>query len=307
MTRPPSGFQVELAYADQRATVVEVGGGIRSYSVGGRDVVDGYGIEEMCSGARGQPLIPWPNRLRDGRYRFGGIDHQLPLSEPSNRNAIHGLLCWSNWSLAESEAHRATLAYQLHPQAGYPFALDISVAYELGPSGLAVTVRAVNVGVSAAPFGAGAHPYFCLGTPTIDDLLLRAPGRRRLLTDDRLLPAGDEEVASGPYDFLAPRKLSGAVLDLTYFDLERDPDGLARVVLEEPRSGSCLTVWQDAAFGYLTLFTGENLPEVERHRQGLAVEPLTCPPNAFQSGEGLVVLEPAETFEGHWGVSADLR
>jgi aldose 1-epimerase len=104
-----SGEQIEIAVGDQQAVVVEVGGGLRSYSAGSRELVDGYRADEMSSSGRGQVLIPWPNRLQDGRYEFDGRRHQLPLNEPEHRNAIHGLVRWANWTTAGREPHRAVM------------------------------------------------------------------------------------------------------------------------------------------------------------------------------------------------------
>ena len=74
----PSGRQVELAAGDQRAVIVEVGGGLRTYSAGGADLLDGYPADAMCSSARGQLLIPWPNRIEDGSYEFDGRHESAP-------------------------------------------------------------------------------------------------------------------------------------------------------------------------------------------------------------------------------------
>src|SRR6202023_4320793 len=101
----PTGEQIEIAAGDQRAVVVEVGGRLRSYSAGGRELVDGYGADEMSSSGRGQALIPWPNRLQDGSYEFDGRHHQLPLNEPEHRNAIPGLVRWAAWTASEREPH----------------------------------------------------------------------------------------------------------------------------------------------------------------------------------------------------------
>ncbi len=125
----PSGAQVELVHGSQRAVVVEVGGALRSYEANRLQLLDGYEADEMCSGARGQSLIPWPNRLRNGRYVFDGETHQLPLSEPSKRNAIHGLVRWSNWTISARASHRILMEHALHPQPGYPFALRLAIEY----------------------------------------------------------------------------------------------------------------------------------------------------------------------------------
>ena len=172
----PSGEQITIAAGDQQAVVVEVGGGLRSYSAGGRELVDGYRADEMSSSGRGQVLIPWPNRLQDGSYEFDGRRHQLPLNEPQHRNAIHGLVRWAAWTVAEREPHRAVMEHVLYPQPGYPFSLRISIEYALSDSGLRVRTTATNLGTDPCPYGSGAHPYLTLGTETIDDLMLRVLG-----------------------------------------------------------------------------------------------------------------------------------
>lgn len=145
----PSGTQFEISHAQQHATVVEVGGGLRRYRVGERDLLDGYTLDQRCTGARGLPLIPWPNRIQDGAYRFDGAEYQVPLTEPENHNAMHGFLRWRNWT----RHSRTTVAMGtvLHPQMGYPFSLDVSVKYSLGEDGLTVRTTATNVGESPLP------------------------------------------------------------------------------------------------------------------------------------------------------------
>src|SRR5499433_4206124 len=173
----PSGEQIEIVAGDQHAVVVEVGGGLRSYTAGGRELVDGYGAHEMSSSGRGQVLIPWPNRLQDGIYEFDGRDHQLPLNEPERHNAIHGLVRWAAWRAVARQPHRVLMEHILHPQPGYPFSLRLGIEYTLSASGLRVRTTATNVGAVACPYGSGAHPYLTLGTTTIDRLILRVPAR----------------------------------------------------------------------------------------------------------------------------------
>lgn len=209
----PSGEQVELRHGDRRATVVELGGALRAYAVGAWEVLDGYAADEMCTGARGQSLIPWPNRLRDGRYAFAGQAHQVPLSEPERGNAIHGLVRWMRWAVGERTEDAVTMELEALPQAGYPFALRLALAYRLDATGLTVTLHAENVGSGPCPFGAGAHPYLAVGTPTIDGATVRAPGRRRMLADDRGIPVGREPVDGTIYDLRAPRAIDGLELD----------------------------------------------------------------------------------------------
>jgi aldose 1-epimerase len=296
----PSGEQIKIVARDQQAVVVEVGGGLRSYSAGGRELLDGYRPDEMSSSGRGQVLIPWPNRLEDGSYEFGGRLYQLPLNEPERRNAIHGLVRWANWTATEREPHRVIMQHVLHPQPGYPFSLRISIEYMLSDNGLQVNTKATNLGVDPCPFGSGAHPYLTLGTARIDGLILRVPGRTVLQSDERGLPICSEAVMDTQYDFRQPRQIGSIALDHAFTDLDRDPDGCARVNLRDPNHGNEVSIWVDQSYPYLMLFSGDPLPNVRR--RSLAVEPMTCPPNAFRTEDALIRLEPGASFTGRWGI-----
>ena len=204
------------------------------------------------------------------------------------------------WTAGEREPHRVVMEHLLHPRPGYPFSLAVAIEYRLSEEGLEVTTTAQNVGREPCPFGGGAHPYLTLGTEVVDSLILRAPGRTVLRSDERGIPVGSESVEGTDYDFRRPRAIGATKLDNGFTDLERDDDGLARVQLRDPRGGSELTLWVDESYPYLMLFTGDPLPDVER--RSLAVEPMTCPPNAFRTGRDLVRLEPGQSFRGRWGI-----
>jgi aldose 1-epimerase len=298
--RNPSGEQFEIEHGDQRVAIVEVGAGLRSYTVGPHDLLDGYGAGEMATGGRGQVLAPWPNRLQDGTYEFEGRRHQLPLNEPEHANAIHGLVRWEVWRAREREPHRVVLGHVLHPRPGYPFALELSIAYELSEGGLAVRTTATNVGTDPCPFGSGAHPYLSVGTTTVDDIVLRVPARTALRADERGIPVGTLPVDGTELDFRAARPIGGAKLDRGYTDLDRDDDGLARVELRAHDGRRGVTLWVDEGYPYLMVFTGD-LPAVER--RGLAVEPMTCAPNAFRSGDGLIALAAGASVTTTWGIA----
>ena len=267
---PPSGEQHELVFGDQHAIVVEVGAGLRAYG----DVLDGYAVDEMCTSARGQVLAPWPNRITEGVYEFDGETHRLALTEPAQRTAIHGLVRWASWHAAERDEARVVLEHLLHPQPGYPFTLLFRVEYSLGRDGLTVRTTAENAGTTACPFGCGHHPYLNSPGARVDDLVVQIPGRE-------------------------PERLGPAVLDTTFTDLERGADGRWRL-----HAGD-VTVWGDEAWPYVHLFTGDPLPDVAR--RSLAVEPMTCPPQAFRSGEDVIRLEPGDGFAGTWGIEPARR
>lgn len=224
----PSGEQFEVTYRNQRATIVEVGGGIREYDVEGRSVLDPYPVDAMCDGAHGAVLVPWPNRLADGRYRFDGIDYQVALTEPDKANAIHGFLRWRSWRASEHTISRVVMTTTLHPMMGYPFSLDVAVAYELGEAGLVVETSATNIGPTSCPYACGQHPYLSPGAGVIDACTLELDAMTRILTDDqRQLPTGTEPVAGTPFDFSKARHLGGQKIDFGFTDLARDSSGRA--------------------------------------------------------------------------------
>jgi aldose 1-epimerase len=296
----PSGEQIEIALGDQRAVIVEVGGGLRSYRVGGRELLDGYRVDEISTSGRGQVLIPWPNRLQDGTYEFDGRGHQLPLTEAEHQNAIHGLVRWAAWTTVEREPNRVVIAHLLHPQPGYPFSLALNIEYALSEDGLSVRTTATNVGSSPCPYGSGAHPYLTLGTATVDNVILQVPARTVLQMGERDIPVGTESVEGTDYDFCRPRPVGATKLDNAFSGLERGRDGLARVELQDPLGGARLTLWVDESYRYLMLFTGDTRPDV--NRRSLAVEPMTCPPNAFRTGDDLIRLEPQMSCTSTWGL-----
>jgi aldose 1-epimerase len=298
----PSGDQIELVDGDQRAVIVEVGAGLRSYVSHGRQHLDGYPADAMASSGRGQLLIPWPNRLEDGRYEFDGRSLQLPLTEVERHNAIHGLVRWATWQVTAQESGGAVLEHLLHPQPGYPFSLALRVEYRLSEGGLSVRTTATNVGRQACPYAAGAHPYLIVGTDTVDTAILHSPARTVLEVDERGLPVGATAVAGTERDFSRPRPIGTVQLDHAFTDLERDEDGLFRVSLRHPETDEGVTLWVDEHYGYLMLFTGDPLPDVRR--RSLGVEPMTCPPNAFRTGESVIRLEPGESVTTAWGISA---
>ena len=300
MNRPPSGTQYQIAFEDQRATVVEVGGSVREYTHGGRPVLDPYALDAMCDGAHGTPLVPWPNRLAGGRYRFDGRDYQVALTEPAKGNAIHGFLRWQPWRLLQRDAEAVTLGATVFPQSGYPFMLEVAVEYRLGAGGLAVTTTAANAGQVPCPYGSGQHPYLSPGVGLVDDAELCLDAATRILTDpERQLPVGREAVAGTSYDFRTRRRIGALQCDFAFTDLARDASGLAWLSLWGA-DGACAEVWVDESYPLIEVYTGDTLAP-DRRRRGLGAEPMSCPPNAFQTGELVVRLEPGTSVRQCWG------
>ena len=296
--------QIDIAHGEQRVSVASLGGGLRSYEVAGRPLLDGFPTGERPERGRGQVLAPWPNRIENGSYEFDGRLFQLPLTEPEHGNAIHGLVRGAEWNVVSAESDRIVLEYVLEPEPGYPFTLALVIEYALAADGLSVTTTARNMGNEPCPYGSGQHPYLTLGTPTVDELRLRVPGRVVGFTDERGIPVRSEPVDGTAYDFRSGRAIGATVLDNAFTDLQRDADGLARVLLDDPVGVSGVKLWVDESYPYLMVFSGD--PYSDLARRSLAVEPMTCPPNAFRTGESLIRLEPGESTSSRWGIEPRL-
>jgi aldose 1-epimerase len=303
---PPSGEQHEIRHGDQVVVVAEVGATLRAYSAGGVDVVDGFSVDELSSAGRGQVLAPWPNRLDGGRYSFGGREGSAAIDEPELGNAIHGLVRWLPWLLASKTDDAVALECVLHPQPAYPWRIELGLEYRLDAEGLEVVARAANASAQPAPFGIGFHPYVFMGI-SVDDVRLTIPASRRLTTDDRALPVGEEDVAGAEFDFTSGRPVGATRLDTCFTGLVRGSDGRARARLESSDGQRGVEIWADVAFGYLQAYTGDTLEPTSRRRQAIAVEPMTCPPNAFASGIDVIRLEPGASWSGAWGIALHQR
>ena len=301
MSTAPTGEQYEISSGAYRAVITEVGATLRSFSVDGRDVVRGFGLQDMISGGRGQNLIPWPNRIRDGRYSFDGVTQQLALSEPARYNASHGLARYVPWVLIDKKINAVTNRVRIHPQPGWPGTLEALITHEVGDDGLTVTVEATNIGTVELPFGYGAHPYLTVGESTVDEVALNVPAASYLeVDDDRLLPLKLSPVDGTVYDRRSGPLLGSTNLDTAMTDLARDADGRWRVSLG--LGDRYAELWGDETMQWVQVFTGGP------HRDwSIAVEPMTCGPDAFNAGpthDGMRVLAPSEAFVGAWGISS---
>jgi aldose 1-epimerase len=299
----PTGQQLELRRGGVRAVVTEVGATLRALEVDGLSVLQGFPADGMPDASRGQVLIPFPNRVDRGRYAFHGRSLELPLDEPQRTNAMHGLVRWLNWAPLSRTPSRLVMGLVLHARDGYPFVLSLRIAYTLTTSGLRVRQSARNLGASPAPYGAGFHPYLTVGTPGIDECLLKLPARTSFLVNARMIPTGRASVAGTPFDFLKARPIGGTVMDTGFTDLERDADGLASVELSAPAGRPRVSVLLDRGYPFLQVFTGDGLPD-GLGRSAVAIEPYTCAANAFNNGLGLRVLAPGQCFSSVWEIAA---
>ncbi len=295
----PTGEQYEISSGKHRAVVAEVGAALRSFTFDGRDVVHGFDVMETITGGRGQNLIPWPNRIRDGRYTFNGVTQQLALTEPARHNASHGLARYVPWVLVERQTDTVVNRVRFHPQPGWPGTLEATITHRVGEEGLLVTVEATNLGNNELPFGYGAHPYLTVGESSVDEVALTVPAASYLEVDDRLLPAKISPVDGTAYDLRHSTVLGTTNLDTAMTELDRDSDGRWRIRLA--RGDRYAELWGDETFVWTQVFTGG-----PNRDGGVAVEPMTCGPDAFNEGpthDDMRVLAPGHTFVGQWGIS----
>jgi aldose 1-epimerase len=304
---PLSGQQIELVLGDQQVTVTDVGAKVRRYAVGGRDVFTPFDADEPAPACHGAILAPWPNRLRDGRYAVDGVQYQLDITEPARMTALHGLVMWQRWSLAQvddaqhARGEAATLELRLAPRGGYPFDLLLRATYRLTAAGLHVQVVTTNLGTRPAPYGIGFHPWLSPGGAPLDECTLQVDAATRVTVDDRLLPVGSEPV-SGPFDLREARSARGVDLDDAFLDVVRDEDGLSWVRLTGP-DGRTAAVWMDESMDTWQVCTGDHISPVGIRRTGVAAEPQSCIADAFRTGERLVRLAPGRSHEVTWGAA----
>ena len=292
-----TGQQFPIAAGAHEATVVEVGAGLRRYTHAGVDVTCPYREDELPPKCSGATLVPWPNRLRGGRYAFDGATLQLPLTEPALGNAIHGLARWARWTPVRHEPSLVTLRIDLVPQTGWPFEVRVEVSYALdAEQGLRVTTLARNLGLARAPFGAGFHPYLSTRGEGLAATTVQLPASVRLLLDDHKVPIGTRAVAGTPYDLNRARRLGELRMDDAFTGLHTvDGRGSAQV---HGRAGGA-RLWFDETFRFLQVYTVDDLAGGVA---GVAIEPMTCAPDAFTSGDGLIVLDPGGGWSGSWGI-----
>ncbi len=297
---PPTGEQFEIVSGAARAVVTEVGAGLRAFTVDGRPYVETFDETGRPPLGAGNVLVPWPNRTAAGCWSWNGRPQQLALSEPAAGNAIHGLLrhtCYrpDERTPEERTPDTITLHAVVVPQPGWPVPLATSVRYAVGPEGLLVTHTVRNVGADAVPFGVGAHPYLRVGDSATDDCVLTLAATTSLPLRGGL-PTGPPR-PDAELDFRGGRALRGVQLDHAFGDCE-PTDGRVWHRLTGPEGG--VELWADPDFGWVQVFTPDDL--VGRGR-AVAVEPMTCPPDALNSGIGLLTVGPGETWTGSWGLT----
>ncbi|MDR6612087.1 aldose 1-epimerase family protein [Leifsonia sp. 1010] len=306
MSTPISGTHFGLTAGDYHATIASVGATLRTLQFDGRDLVVPFEADEVRPAFRGATLAPWPNRVVDGRYTFDGDEQQLALTEPSRGHALHGLAAWLDFVAVDRGADSVTLAATIEAQAGYSHRVEVTVAFSLDEEGLHTTVTGTNTGPTRAPWGTGPHPYLVAGDGRVDDWTLSLPADQVLtVTEDRLIPTGLADVATeqnGDWDFRTPRTIGDTFIDHAFTGLSRSADGAAVVRVTTAEGTGVELAWGEDC-PWVQIHTADQ-PVPELNRLGLAVEPMTCPPDAYNSGTDLIVLEPGASATASWTIRA---
>lgn len=295
-----TGAQFEITSAAGRAVITEVGAGLRAFEWHGVPYLETFpaDADKPPLGA-GSVLVPWPNRVAGGRWTFDGTTQELDQTEPERGNAIHGLTRHEKWRPVLREDSAITLAADVPVQHGWPVPLHTGITYSLTGDGLSVEHSVRNVGDRPVPFGIGCHPYPRAGRSKRDDCTLQLAAHTVLPLDaTSMIPSGPATGVDGTVaDFRRPRALAGIALDTPFGDCRPEADGLVHHRLTGPEGG--VELWAEAAFGWVQVFTPDTFPGAG---SVIAIEPMTCPPDALNSGIGLITVEPGQEWHGTWGI-----
>lgn len=309
---PLSGTQHLLRSGEYEASISSVGATLRALTFAGRDLVVPFDADEVRPAFRGATLAPWPNRVVDGRYAFEGTEHELALTEPKRGHALHGLAAWLDFDAVDKGSDHVTLRAVIEAQAGYPWRVRIESRFSLDADGITQTVRATNESDAAAPFGTGPHPYLVAGAGVVDEWTLELPADEVLhVTADRLAPtelrAVDADDADR-FDYRSARTIGAAEIDHAYTALRRDDSGATTVRLTDAAGAGVAMSWSGDC-PWVQVHTADLPTRGPGHRGGLAVEPMTCAPDAFNASAypydaGLLVVGPGESVDASWRIAA---
>lgn len=301
----PTGEQLEITQSGSRAIVTTVGAALRAFEVDGVLYTETYGADTAPPKGAGAVLVPWPNRVGGARWTHDGAPQDLEITEPARGNAIHGLVRHETWTVTEHSRSKVSLEVGIDVRPGWPFSFRTTISYELGLRGLNVTHGVHNLGDAVMPFGVGTHPYVRPGTLGIDDCELKLAATSMLTLDPlRMVPTGPPlDIRGTDYDFRRGRLMCGLELDHAFGDC-KPRGGLIRHSLSHPRGG--VELWADRSFRWVQVFTPLDFPGA-RGGFAVAIEPMTCPPDALNSGIDLIKLEPGKSWTGRWGITPLVR
>ena len=302
-----NGELIDLVAGDYEARIASSGAMLVHLRRQGRDLIMPFDAETaLPAGWQGKTLLPWANRIAGARYDYGGAEYLVACNEPASGSALHGLAGWMDWQVADDDpsgpddgAPRSQVVLELSLLAsyGYPWSLEVSALFQLDAEhGLGVTVTATNVGaarpappvpgapevdgeLASAPYGVSCHPYLTRSVP-LDDCVLTIPAAEVLDVDEHMAPTHRRSVQGTDWDWRGGRLVGTTQTDNAYTCL---PEGVWEVSLRGGQGDRAVVMSSDTP--WVQAYTADELS-----RPGVAIEPMTCPPNAFNSGEDLIAL-----------------
>ena len=281
------------------AVVSARAGALRMLRVGGVDLVEPTVLSPEPPGMAGAVLAPWPNRVEGAVWWHEGREHRLEVTEPELGHANHGLLATTDFVLVRTTSRGVELGARVEAPAGYPFRLDVRVRYRLRRDGVAVRLAVRNVGTEPAPVALGAHPYLRVGDVPPDELRVRIDADASGELDAGHIPRAWSALA-GEHDLRVARPLAVAPGHATL--AHRGRARPLRHGVQAP-DGRVVELRTDAAFRWTQLYRADDFPADDGVRTAIAVEPMTAPPNALRTGDGIRMLAPGRT----WRTGFDLR
>lgn len=243
-------------------------------------------------------LLPFPNRIKHGKYNFDGQSYQLPVNEPKLNNALHGFICHRKFEvmeedLAEGSATIVLKNFYLGDYEGYPFPFETTIEITLSDEdGVTLRMDVANTTAKKIPIGMGWHPYFSFDHD-IADVLLKMPPCLEVEVDQFNIPTGEKRSFDA---FSRPQKIDHSNFDHC-FQID-DPNNRVETILTSPAKEFSLHIWQEndiGKFQFLQIFTPPG-------RRSIAIEPMTCCIDAFNNQLGLVILDPGEKISAKFGL-----
>ena len=284
--RGASGREIVLQAGDYEARIVTVGAGLAGLRYRGHDLVVPHGVSECPLGYLGKVLMPWPNRVAGGSYSWEGTSYDLPVDEPTFGTSLHGFVAFQEWEITEADASSVLLHTLIAARYSYPWTLAVSARYSLDANtGLTVELSATNIGEGTAPYGVGFHPYLAIDDTRADNLELQNPASIIYEANASMIPIAAHDVASFGLDFRSPTIIGTSRLYHAFAGL---PEGTWAVTLRDPAAGVGASLSSNAR--WLQVYSADYIGRV-----GVAVEPMSCPPNAFNSSTDVVALGAGET------------
>lgn len=293
---------IHLQDGPHQATVDQRGATLLNFRVKGTAVLHGPGAVVPELGHHGAVLAPWPNRVEQGRYEHGGRTYQLPCNDVANGHALHGVVFDRDWLVDDRADDAVTLSVRIADEPGYPFDIHLTVRYSILEGALRCEAYWRNLGRRTAPFGIGFHPYLVPGPSPMDDWILEIDaGEVFIPKHGGLIPTSRVPVASTELDFRHPQRIGRRAFSAGFGDLGRR-EGYGVTRLRDP-VGYMLELRMSDSLPWVQVFTGD-LPSPDLRRRGLAVEPQSCPANAFVNGIDLMHLRPGEHGNADWSITA---